>query len=306
VQRIGFRHQRTLRQPVTLRGVGIVGGLPVRLRFVPAPADTGLAFVRSDLPNRPTTLATADRVSDTNRRTTLGLRSSGVTLVEHVLSALAGMRIDNCLIELDQPEPPGLDGSAAGFVAAINQAGIVTQSSRRPIYASKNTIMVESRGATIALHPPVGPSNLSLSASYILDYAGKASLPRQMYTLPINPTSFQADLSQSRTFLLESEIQMLRSQGVGQHMTTSDILVFGERGVINNSLRQADEPARHKILDLIGDLALTGVDLAGHLVAYRSGHALNVALAKTLVERIAAEDDVLPTRVSLPQRQRAA
>jgi UDP-3-O-[3-hydroxymyristoyl] N-acetylglucosamine deacetylase len=307
VQRIGFRQQRTLRSPIAVRGVGIVGGQPVRLRFVPAPVDTGLVFVRTDLNHKPTTPANADRVTDTTRRTTLGMPQTGVTLVEHVLSALAGLRIDNCLIELDSNEPPGLDGSATGFTEAIYRAGIQSQSTRRAIYATETPLSITQHGATITLYPPKSNDICALHATYILDYGARSPIARQTFSMPVNPTTFERNVANCRTFLLEQEVDLLRSQGIGSHMTPADILVFGHQGVIGNHLRHADEPARHKILDLIGDLALCGSDLAGHVVAYRSGHALNVALAKTLADNIAAaEDDVLPTRVTLSQRQRAA
>ncbi len=116
MRRIGYRHQRTLATAAEVRGVGFVTAAMVRLRFHPAPPDTGVVFVRADLPGRPATLARADRVTGTNRRTTLGPPDAGVTLAEHVLATLAGLRVDNCVVELDGPEPPGLDGSAYGFL----------------------------------------------------------------------------------------------------------------------------------------------------------------------------------------------
>ena len=311
MRRIGYRHQRTLAQSAEVRGVGIVTGAHVRLRFRPAPINSGLVFVRTDLPYRPMTPARADRVTGTNRRTTLGTIETGVTLVEHVLAALAGLRIDNCVIELDAVEPPGLDGSAFGFTEVLSNAGIVLQSDRRAVWAPTEPVVVSQGGATIGLHPPESLNHPTLSASYILDYGSQAPIPRQAYTMTVSPNSFMRDVAGCRTFLLEQEAHVLRQQGVGTHLTASEVLVFGPQGLIDNKLRYADEPARHKILDLIGDLALCGFDVVGHLVAYRSGHALNVALAKTLVHRTLVkltmtDDEILPTRVSLPRRQRAA
>lgn len=309
MRRVGYRQQRTLRGPAQVRGVGIVTGCRVTLRFRPAPTDTGLVFVRTDLPYRPMTPATADRVTGTDRRTTLGTHETGVTLVEHVLSALAGLRVDNCLIEIDGAEPPGLDGSALGFVEAILAAGVQTQSFRRGVWAPTETVTVSHRGATISLHPPEERETHALRATYRLDYGPRAPIAPQVFTTAVTPEAFAQDVAGCRTFLLEREAEVLRAQGVGRHLTASEVLVFGPRGPLDNTLRFADEPARHKVLDLVGDLALCGVDLAGHLLAYRSGHALNVALAKAVMARIAGtetEDDLLPTRVSLPWRQQAA
>lgn len=307
MRRIGFRHQRTLAAPAVVRGVGIVTGIPVTLRFVPAPVDTGLVFARTDLAYRPTTPAVADRVTGTNRRTTLGDAHSGVTLVEHVLSALAGLRIDNCTIELDAIEPPGLDGSALGYVQALNRAGSVLQSSRRPIYAPTEPITVEQNGAVITLHPPEPHLAMTFRAGYILDYGPQAHIPRQVFTMNVTPGNYVRDVAACRTFLLEVEAEQLRKEGVGRHLSASEVLVFGPRGPIDNVLRHADEPARHKVLDMIGDLALCGFDIVGHAAAYRSGHALNAALALELMDRAAMRSEaVVPTRVSLPRSRRAA
>ena len=276
---IGYRHQRTLTAPAAVDGVGFITGAPVRLRFLPAEPNAGIGFRRTDLPDAPPVPARVARVSGTQRRTTLGSQAAGITLVEHALAALAGLRIDNCLIELDGPEPPGLDGSAAGFVAALFAAGAVSQTARRPIYGVSKPVVVRTPCATLALHPADGPD---LRVSYRLDYGTGAPIVPQTHTLTVTPETFARDLSRCRTFLTDDEAVGLRAQGVGRHLGYADLLVFGAKGPIHNAVRFADEPARHKILDLIGDLALCGFDLAGHLVAFRSGHALNVELARRL------------------------
>jgi UDP-3-O-acyl N-acetylglucosamine deacetylase len=301
VRVIGYRHQRTLAAPAIVDGVGIVTGARVRLRFVPAAPNTGLAFRRTDLPAAPLIAAQAAHVSGTQRRTTLGPPDAGITLVEHVLAALAGLRIDNCLVELDGPEPPGLDGSAAGFVSALLAAGVVRQRTRRPIYGTSKPVVVRAPGCTLALHPAPAESGTELRISYRLDYGLGSPIAPQAHTLPVTPASFASDLAACRTFLTEAEAHALHASGVGRHLTPADLLVFGRRGPINNTVRFADEPARHKILDLIGDLALCGFDLAGHVVAYRSGHALNVDLAQRLAELVGAgaqKPDARPGRLA--------
>ena len=269
-----------------------------------------MLFRRTDLPGKPTTLARADRVTGTARRTTLGSIEQGVTLVEHVLASLAGLRVDNCLIEIDAAEPPGLDGSALGFVQAILDAGIVLQPARRGIWAPTEPVVVSHGSATIGWHPPDATTGMTLRASYLLDYGATAPIPRQAYTTPVTPETFARDLSGCRTFLLDTEVGALQQQGIGLHLSPADVLVFGTKGPIDNTLRHADEPARHKLLDMIGDLALCGVDLVGHVVAYRSGHALNVALANAILNRMMGTqpipDVVVPTRVSFPRRRQAA
>ncbi|MCI0701169.1 MAG: UDP-3-O-acyl-N-acetylglucosamine deacetylase [Planctomycetia bacterium] len=281
---IGYRYQRTLSAPAVVTGVGFVTGARVEIRFQPAAVDAGICFRRVDLAGTPTVPAHLDCVSGTQRRTTLGAPPATITLVEHVLASLAGLRIDNCTVELDAAEPPGLDGSAGEFVSALCRAGVINQPARRAVLAVDSPIVVRAPGSTLALHPIEGRE---LRVSYRLDYGLNAPIPPQTHTVSVCPASFIHDLACCRTFLTQSEAQTLRAQGVGQHLSASDLLVFGARGPIDNALRFADEPARHKILDLIGDLALCGFDIAGHVVAYRSGHALNVELARTLAAEAA-------------------
>lgn len=283
---IGYRYQRTLAAPAEVRGVGFITAARVRVRFLPAPADSGIVFRRTDLPGSPAVPARVPNVTGTQRRTTLGSPPAGITLVEHLLAALAGLRIDNCTIELDGPEPPGLDGSAAGFVSVLHRAGAALQPARRPVWSVETPVILTGGGATLALHPADGPG---LRASYTLDYGLAAPIPRQAFTFDVRPENFVREVASCRTFLTEPEARTLKAQGVGTHLTPAEVLVFGPRGPVANKLRFADEPARHKLLDLIGDLSLCGFDLAGHLVAYRSGHALNAELGRRLAELAGAE-----------------
>lgn len=259
--------------------MGLVTGAHVRLRFTPAPQDSGVSFLRTDLPGAAPIPAIADSVTGTARRTTLGGGKNQVTLVEHVLAALAGMRVDNCTVELDGPEPPGLDGSSEGYVETLLGAGISLQQSRRPRHAVLEPITVSQDGATLGIYPRDGDD---LLVSYLLDYGPNAPITPQSLTVTVDPDRFRQDLARCRTFVLEHEARELQRQGVGRHLKPSEILVFGPKGLIDNRLRFPDEPARHKILDLVGDLALCGFDLVGHVVAYRSGHPLNVDLARAL------------------------
>jgi UDP-3-O-acyl N-acetylglucosamine deacetylase len=285
VRRHSYRYQRTIARPVEVEGVGFLTGAFVRLRFEPAPPHSGVVFVRTDLRPPAQVPARIDRVSGTQRRTTLGYPPAQVGLVEHVLASLAGLRIDNCFVELDAPEPPGLDGSAQGFVEGLRAAGAVLQGARRAAWCVETPVVVSHGGATLALHPEPGDH---LKVSYLLDYGLNSPIDRQMVTQTITPETFATEVAACRTFLLEREALELRRQGLGARTTAADLLVFGPRGPIQNRLRHANEPARHKVLDIVGDLSLLGEDVRGHVVAYRSGHPLNIALVRILSQRLAA------------------
>ncbi len=289
MRRLSYRYQRTLAVPAEVQGVGYLTGAVIRLRFQPAPPNTGIVFQRTDLRGATPIPARAAQVTGTSRRTTLGRAPNQVELVEHVLAALAGLRIDNCVIHLNGPEPPSLDGSARGFVDRLCRAGAVLQPARRAAWTVTAPLQIAQQGTTLTLHP----AEHELKISYLLDYGPESPIDRQRHTEVITPESFVNDLAHCRTFLLEEEAAALRRQGLGSRTTEADLLVFGRRGPIGNHLRHANEPARHKILDLIGDLSLFGHDLCGHLVAYRSGHPLNVRLARALCRELAGGCRVL-------------
>lgn len=279
MRRYSTRPQGTLVRPTQAEGIGYLTGANIRVRFLPAPPSRGVVFVRTDLASRPELPAQVQQVTNTRRRTTLGDAPAQVSLVEHVLAALAGLRIDNCYVELDGPEPPGLDGSAHHFVEILQRAGKQLQQAARPVWGVERTLVVRQGGATLAIHPA-----RELKISYILDYGWFSPLGRQMHTQAMTPREFAVEVAPCRTFILEEEAAELRRQGLGARTTAADLLVFGPQGPIENNLRFANEPARHKILDLVGDLSLFGADLRGHVVAYRSGHPLNVELVRALVK----------------------
>src|SRR5262245_12097759 len=213
--------------------------------------------MRTDLHPAASILAHVDQVTGTARRTTLGHAPAQVGLVEHVLAALAGLRIDNCRIELDGPEPPGMDGSAFPFAIALRTAGFVGQYSRRRVVTPLASTSVSHGPATLTLHPA---DTDELRITYLLDYGWDSPIPRQRFTCTITPQTFANEIAPCRTFVLQAEADDLQRQGVGRHIKPSDILVFGPHGPLENRLRFGDEPARHKVLDIIGDLALLGCD----------------------------------------------
>ncbi len=283
MRKLGVRQQRTIRTAATLNGPGLLSGRHVQLRFRPAPPHTGHVFVRTDLPAPAIIPARPALVTDTHRRTTLGLLPHGVTLVEHVLSALNGLRIDNCYIELDGPEPPGLDGSSWSFTEVLQSAGPITQRAHRGVWTVSEPVTIQKGNASITLHPS---EHDELRVSYLLDYGQDSSIDRQKHTQVVTPESYVRDIAPCRTFLLESEAVELHRTGVGMHLTPADVLVFGPKGIVDNVPRFPNEPARHKVLDILGDIALFGRDLRGHIVACRSGHPLNAELVRALVDRL--------------------
>ncbi len=280
---VTVRRQRTIARETGVRGVSFLNGVDVQLRFRPADAGTGLVFVRSDLPGHPKVPAHVRHVVPRQRRTAIQNGEAVVEMVEHVLAALAGLRIDNCLVEIDAPETPGCDGSSKAFVEALNDAGIVEQDQPRESVTIDQPITVRDGQTTLTALP--GDSN-RLVLSYHLDYGRDTPIGSQSLFLDISPDSFRNELAESRTFLLEAEAKALREAGIGARTTPADLLIFGPDGPIDNTLRFPDECVRHKILDMVGDLALLGKDISGQVVAHRSGHQHNAELVRALLKAV--------------------
>ncbi len=285
---VSKRPQRTLARAAEVAGVGFFLGADVRMRFLPAEADSGIRFVRVDLPDRPAVAARIDRVVPAQRRTAVQDGPARVEMIEHVMAALAGLRIDNCAIEIDAGECPGLDGSSRGYVETLDAAGAVEQDRDRPALALDRSFVVREGDAVLAAHPGAGDG---LTLSYHLDYGPSSPIAAQSFLVTTTPETFRDRIAASRTFLLEEEARTLRSMGIGLRATEADVLLFGPDGVVGNSLRFADECARHKVLDMVGDLALLGMDLHGFVVAHRSGHHANAALVRKLVQAVEKRDD---------------
>jgi UDP-3-O-acyl N-acetylglucosamine deacetylase len=279
--------QQTLAGPVTLQGVAFFSAADVLLRIHPAAAGHGIAFRRADLPDADPIPATIEFAVDRHRRTAIsnaalfGGEAPTVELTEHVLAALAGLGVDNALVEVDGPELPGFDGSAMPIVEALLAAGLVAQDAPRDLFVVEETICVTSadRTSQVILEPAD-----RFEIVYDLDYGPRAPFAPQSLTVAVTPDSFVRDLAAARTFVLESEVVALRDLGYGARTTAGDLVVLRPDGsVLDNALRWPDECVRHKILDCIGDLALLGMPLRGRLHATRSGHQLNRDLVRKLV-----------------------
>ena len=276
----GTRNERTIAAAAAVEGIGYWSGRDVRVEFRPAPPRSGIVFVRADLPGRPRIPAAIANRSESPLRTVLRAGEAGVDMIEHVMAALAGLRIDNCEIHVNQSEMPGVDGSALPFVRALQGAGIVEQDAPRRVIWIRRAIRLGDDKSWIEARPS---SSGGTTIQYELDYGSGNPIGRQSLEILLSPRFFPLNLAPSRTFLLEREAAALQAQGLGLRATFDDLLVFDAAGPINNSLRFPDECVRHKILDMIGDLALAGCDLVGKLVAYRSGHRLNGELVRAVL-----------------------
>ncbi len=273
------RFQHTIGHACHVSGRGYWTGCPVSVAFQPADPSTGIVFRRVDLPHKPMIPAIAANRTETSLRTRLKCDGAMVDMVEHVMAALYGLQIDNCIIEVNAPEMPGMDGSALAFALALQQAGVEVQPAKRMMNVVDRPIRIGDQHQWIMAMPSPYPS---LSLEYRLDYGPESPIGAATVATELDPETFLESFAPARTFITQSEAQQLQSQGLARHVTYRDLIVFGDKGPIDNSLRFSDECARHKLLDLIGDLALCGLDLAGRVIACRSGHVLNGRMAAEL------------------------
>ncbi len=279
-----MKQQRTIRREVEFEGRGLFTGEPVTMRVRPGDPQSGIWFVRTDESPPIRIAARVENVSKRARRTSLRNGTVAVETVEHCLSACAGLELDNLQIELNAHEVPALDGSSLPFVQALRAAGVIEQdAARAPCVIDDVYRLADGDSELIAL-PPLHPDSETLELSYDLDYGAPGPIGWQSYRLTLTPESFEANIAPARTFVTEDEATELRAAGLGVHLSYEDILVIGKDGPIENRFRFPDECVRHKILDLIGDLALLGRPLVGRVYARKSGHALNHELVRTLLE----------------------
>jgi UDP-3-O-acyl N-acetylglucosamine deacetylase len=276
------RKQRTLARSAAVEGFGYWSGRDVRVEFHPAPENTGIVFCRSDLKPPVWIPADVENRTEAPRRTTLAAPGGAVEMVEHILAALAGLQIDNCQVRANAPEMPGGDGSSMLFVNALKSAGAIEQASPRPQLVVTQTTRAGGPDCWVEARP--GDSD-GMTVRYHLDYGPDNPIGRETIELAITPEAFERELAPARTFLLQHEANWLRAQGLGTRATYRDLLVFDDRGPINNELRFEDECVRHKTLDLVGDLALAGCDIVGHITAHRSGHRQNAELVQALLKQ---------------------
>jgi UDP-3-O-[3-hydroxymyristoyl] N-acetylglucosamine deacetylase len=268
--------QRTLRRAISCAGIGLHSGKKVTLSLKPAPADSGVRFRRSDLGGLEVP-ATVKHVGGIHYATGLARDAVRVDTVEHLLAALVSLGIDNVVVELNSPEVPIMDGSAAPFVYLIHEAGVKALPAARRFLKVRRPISLSRGDKRIAIYPS---DHFKVTYSIAFDHP---LLRHQSRTIRLHEDSFVEEIAPARTFTFLKEVEMLRQQGLALGGSLENAVVIGDTGVLNNGLRFDDEFVRHKILDVIGDMALVGHPVIGHLVAHRGGHALHTAFAAQVI-----------------------
>jgi UDP-3-O-[3-hydroxymyristoyl] N-acetylglucosamine deacetylase len=289
-----LRQQTTLKTTVSIEGVGLHSGHPVRAIFRPAPPNHGLVFGRLDHPGV-SIPARLESATTFDYATTLAADSVSIGTVEHVLSAAYGEGLDNCRIEIEGPEVPILDGSALPFVRLFHAAGFERQDAVAQPLRPASPVEV-SRGDRRVAFEPDGPD---LTIHYEIDFPHPV-VGRQELTLRIRPEEYSTRVAPARTFGFLREVQAMRERGLARGGTLHNAVVLNEDGVASGPLRFRDEFVRHKILDLIGDLALLGRPLQGRIYARRAGHALHIEFARALAAALAGKTTAAPAK---PERQ---
>jgi UDP-3-O-[3-hydroxymyristoyl] N-acetylglucosamine deacetylase len=293
--------QRTLRNAIRATGIGLHTGEKVYLTLKPAPVDTGIIFRRVDLDPVVEILAIAENVGETTLSTTLVNGDVKVSTVEHLLSAMAGLGIDNAYIDVSAPEVPIMDGSAGPFVFLLQSAGIEEQNAAKKFIRIKKEVTVK-HGDKVASFLPFN----GFKVSFAIDFDHPVFLGRKVDAeIDFSTTSFVKEISRARTFGFMHEIEYLRSQGLARGGSVKNAIVVDEYRILNeDGLRYEDEFVKHKILDAIGDLYLLGNSLIGEFRAYKSGHALNNAVLRALIaqtdawEMVTYEQDEAPISYS--------
>jgi UDP-3-O-[3-hydroxymyristoyl] N-acetylglucosamine deacetylase len=272
--------QRTLKNTIRATGIGLHTGDKVYLTLRPAAANTGIVFRRVDLPQPVDIKASPENVSDTRLSTTLEKNGARVSTVEHLMSAFAGLGIDNAYVDLTAPEVPIMDGSAGPFVFLLQSAGVEEQSAAKEFILIKKSVKVKEGDKWVGFEPHNG-FKISFSIDFdhpVFEHSG------QSVTVDFATTSFVKEVSRARTFGFAHEVETLRSMGLARGGSLDNAIVLDEYRILNNDgLRYEDEFVKHKVLDSIGDLYLLGHPLVGAFAGHKSGHALNNRLLRCLL-----------------------
>lgn len=281
-RKVSYRKQRTLSRKASFSGIGIHTGQEVTMNFLPSKEGSGVVFKRSDLPDQPIIPATINYVRDTARSTTIGLPNVLIHTVEHVLAAVRAYNIDNLCIEVSNIEPPVSDGSSKTFVQMIEEAEVVEQQADMPIVKLLEPIYWSEGGIHLVALPYDG-----YRISYTLNYPDSKVLKAQFHSIEVNDVNFKSELAPCRTFSLYKELAVLMDRGLIKGGSLDNAVVIKDNAVFSkDGLHFPDEMARHKVLDMIGDLSLVGIPFEAHIIAIRAGHASNYQLAKMIYEYI--------------------
>jgi len=273
-------NQQTLKQNVSFAGIGLHSGNRVNMTFLPASANSGIRFRRVDLEGKPEIEARIENVTETNRSTTLGKGNVKVHTVEHVLSAFAGLEIDNAVVELDSNEPPIADGSAREYSRMLHSAGVVAQPEKREVYQVKTPVEVRSGETVLSIFPDEHFKITCTSA----DKEGRFT---QFFSIELSPENWERELAAARTFCFYEEIEYLIKNGLIRGGSLENAVVIRDDAVLTNEpLRYPEEFVRHKMLDIVGDLSLVGKPLTGHVVAVKPSHTANCELARQIAAQM--------------------
>lgn len=272
--------QRTLKKEIACASIGLHTGRKVNMTIKPAPVDTGVVFIRKDLPPALPIAAVFNNVSDTTLATSLGVNGVSVATVEHVLSAFSGMGVDNAVVELDSFEVPIMDGSALPFVNMFKEVGTHLQGKTKKLLVIKKPVSVtEGDGSAILL--PAGEFKIT----YEIDFRHRA-IGKQSYSMIFSDEKYEKEICAARTFGFLNEVEYLQAKGLALGGSLKNAIVLDDGKIINKEgLRFPDEFVRHKILDAIGDLFLLGMPIIGHFIAHKSGHHLNNLLLRELMKK---------------------
>jgi len=276
-------YQRTLRQGIECTGIGLHSGRKVNLRLLPALPDTGIIFRRTDKDGFEVP-ANASGVRRVDFATTIGLGDVQIKTVEHLLGAFYGMGVDNAIVELDASEVPIMDGSAAPFVYLIREAGFINQNRSRRYLRVVRPLEVQERDRWIKVLPS---EELRVTYTIAFDHP---LIHQQTLTLPVNEATFEDQIAPARTFGFMKDVEALRVRGLALGGSVDNAVVLGESKALNNDLRFVNEFVRHKMLDVLGDLSLSGFFLKGHVMVYKGGHHLHAEMAKLLRTSLAVNE----------------
>lgn len=291
---MSFAHQRTLARSASLAGTSLHTGQAVKLTLQPAPVDYGFKFRRVDLPDQPFIVADVDKVQTVERATTLAEGAVKVHTVEHILSALTGMGIDNAIIEMDANEPPIADGSARPYVELIKKAGIVEQDAPRRMWQVREPVTIETKGGSILTILPSKEYRVSVTC------VGPEGRITQYFDSVVNPETFEKEFAPARTFTFYEDIKPLLEKGLIQGGSLENAVVIrGDELMSKEPMRFNNEFARHKAMDMIGDLSLAGKRILGHVIAIMPGHGPNTMLAAKLKSAYKRMTQMLPS-VDIP------
>jgi len=271
--------QRTLMNEVGCTGIGLHTGEKVKINLRPAPANSGIKFVRTDLKGRPEVEVRFDNVFDTTLATTIGTNGCKVSTIEHLMAAFFGLGIDNAVVELDGPEVPIMDGSAAPFVFLIKSGDVREQKSPKQFIVIKKRFKVDDGNRSVCIYP-----SKELKITYMIDFQHPL-LRNQEYELTFSGRDFVREISTARTFGFMKDVETLKKNGFARGGSLDNAVVIDDFRIINeDGLRFDDEFVRHKILDFIGDISIVGSPIIGHFVVKKSGHFLNQHMLRKLME----------------------